>query len=96
MLRRREEAGTGGRASSAAWRVTTSLAGRSTPYTDNVKPARDDAKPAKDADLSSALLVAAGIVPIGADPGEAGEGKGNGPCLFFGDAMEDELDSDEW
>ncbi|KAL1688333.1 hypothetical protein GGG16DRAFT_60110 [Schizophyllum commune] len=88
VVRRGEESGTGGRASTAAGRMATSTADRSTPYT-------DDAKPAKDADLSSALLVAAGIVPIGADPGDAGFDAGNGPCLFFADAMEDELESDE-
>ncbi|KAL1675756.1 hypothetical protein EV122DRAFT_217788 [Schizophyllum commune] len=95
VVRRGEEAGTGGRASSAAGRVTTFPTGRSTPYADVVNPAKGDAKPAKDADLSSALLVAAGIVPIGADPGGADEGKGNGPCLFFADAMDDDLESDE-
>ncbi|KAI5830112.1 hypothetical protein K523DRAFT_372413 [Schizophyllum commune Tattone D] len=95
VVRREEDTGTAGRASSAAGRMTTSPAERSTPYADDAKPAKDDAKPAKDADLSSALLVAAGIVPIGADPGDAGVDAGNGPCLFFGDAMEDEVDSDE-
>ena len=95
VVRRGEEAGSAGRASYAAGRVTTSPAGRSTPYADDVNRAKGDAKPAKDADLSSALLVAAGIVPIGADPGDAGFDAGNGPCLFFEDAMEDELESDE-
>ncbi|KAL1720960.1 hypothetical protein EV715DRAFT_195882 [Schizophyllum commune] len=95
VVRRGEEAGTSGRASSAVGRMATSTAERSTPYADDVKPAKGDAKPAKDADLSSALLVAAGIVPIGVDPGDAGFDAGNGPCLFFADAMEDEVDSDE-
>ncbi|KAL1732600.1 hypothetical protein EV714DRAFT_206249 [Schizophyllum commune] len=95
VVRRGEEAGSAGRASSVAGQMTTSTAGRSTPYADDVNRAKGDAKPAKDADLSSALLVAAGIVPIGADPGDAGVDAGNGPCLFFGDAMEDELESDE-
>ncbi|KAL1755177.1 hypothetical protein FB107DRAFT_214049 [Schizophyllum commune] len=95
VLRRGEEAGSAGCPSSAAGRVTTSPTGRSTPYADDVKPAKDDAKPAKDADLSSALLVAAGLVPIGADPGDAGVDAGNGPCLFFADSTEDELDTDE-
>ncbi|KAI4521373.1 hypothetical protein K525DRAFT_224387 [Schizophyllum commune Loenen D] len=89
VVGRAEDTGTAGRASSPAE--------RSTPCADVGQSATgtDVAKPAKDVDLSSALLVAAGIVPIGADPGDAGVDAGNGPCLFFADSMEDEVDSDE-